>query len=556
LNVSSFIVKRILTRSSTGHTKQFSKPIVNLAITGVALGVGVMLLSSSIAVGFQSEIKKKVVGFGAHYMITEQFDNNSFESVRMTSNPFWLEDVKNDPTFNHVQKVAFKPAILQSREVTDTTASGADIREISGVLFKGVGHDFDQQFIRSFLKEGKFPSMETTPYSICDSIVISGYTAKQLKLSVHDKVACFFISSNGPQQRNLSISGIYETGLEDFDKQFAYVDINLLREINHWGIEAYLEIKEECVAGLPVIEAKAFGGNGSYIYQWNGEDYTGASVIPFCPIKDTVVRVIISDSGPHAYGEEVTPLTVPDTAWLKINVEGSTNCSCAAGTNENKMMVSFLTDSTTEYRYGNTTITTESKTSGGSHHYYCGGFEVNIKNISDIKSGKKTLQLYTEATLNIESISERYEEIFKWLDMLDMNVYIILGLMIFVAVINMLAVLLVMIIEQSQLIGMLKAMGGTNWLIRKIFIGQGAFIIIKGLLIGNALAICIIWIQHQYGIITLPESNYYITKVPMYLPWLNFLLINVLTFVACTLSLLIPSAYVARITPVKAIKFE
>jgi lipoprotein-releasing system permease protein len=555
LNVTRFIISKILTGGNSGQQKRFSKPIVNLAVTGISLGVIVMLLSSSIAVGFQSEIKKKVVGFGAHFQITEEFDNTSYESTRMLSFPTWIEDVQNDPTFTHIQKIAYKPGIIQSKSVTDTTFSGSDIREISGVLFKGVGNDFDPQFIRSFLIKGNFPEFDTKNGEGNEQIVVSSYTANQLRLDIDDKIACFFLSEKGPQQRNLSVAGIYETGLEDFDKQFAYVDINLIRTINQWGIEAYLTINETCKFGFPVVEASAFGGNGNYVYQWNESGFTGASTLPFCPIKDTLIRVVISDIGPYAYGEENTPVTIPDTAWLSIKISGDANCLCGSS-EDNKMVVNFINDSVTTYSYANTIITTLLSTSGGSHNKYCGGFEVSVHHLDHLKEDKKTLQFYTENTLHIEAINERYEEIFKWLEMLDMNVYIILGLMIMVAVINMLAVLLVIIIEQTPLIGMLKAMGATNWQIRKIFISQGAYIIFKGLAIGNILALLIIIIQNQFEVITLPESNYYITVVPMYMPILNFTLINVITFVTCTLSLMLPSAYIARISPVKAIKFE
>jgi len=555
LNVTSFIVKKILTRENSSRQKRFSKPIVNLAIIGIALGVIVMMLSSSIAVGFQSEIKKKVVGFGAHFQVVEEFDNASYESTRMLAHPFWLDDVRNDPDFIHVQKIAYKPGILQSKAITDTTSSGGDIREISGVLFKGVGSDFDQQFIRSFLVKGQFPKMEQSVNLINDSIVLSAYTANQLKLDVNDKMACFFLSDNGPQQRNLTVAGIYETGLEDFDKQFAYVDINLLRSINRWGIEAFLSLNETCKFGFPVIEAQAFGGNGNYVYNWDEKAFNGASVLPFCPLKDTVIQVVISDVGPYAFGEENTHLTVPDTAWLFITISGSSDCRCGQ-TEEDRLEVNYINDSVTVYQYAQTTIKTTLRTSGGSHHYYCGGFEINIAHLASLKENKKSLQFYTENTLHVESISERYEEIFKWLEMLDMNVYIILGLMVVVAIINMLAVLLVLIIEQTPLIGMLKAMGATNWQIRKIFISQGAYILLKGLVLGNLVALVIILVQNHFEIITLPESNYYITVVPMYFPLFNFLLINAITFVTCTLSLLLPSAYIARIRPVKAIKFE
>ena len=266
MKLELFIAKKILKKNNLGSSRDrhnYSKPIVNLAIIGITLGVSVMILSSSIAIGFQSEIKKKILGFGAHFQVSEQFENNSFESNRMLVKADWVNDLKSDPLIKHVQLFAHKPGIIQSKSITDSTQNGKEIRDLSGIIFKGIGLDYDKEFIENSILEGRFPIFETHKRKINDSILISKHTANQLKLKLYDKVSCFFVSNNGPQQRLLNVAGIYETGLEDFDKQFAFVDINLLRQINQWGISCVLQLNETCSFGYPTIEAKAFGGIGN-----------------------------------------------------------------------------------------------------------------------------------------------------------------------------------------------------------------------------------------------------------------------------------------------------
>jgi lipoprotein-releasing system permease protein len=557
LKLEFFIAKKIIRKTKDGFSNErihFSKPIVNLAIIGITLGITIMILSSSIAIGFQTEIKNKVLGFGSHFQISEVFENQSFESARMSNNPNWLVDLRGDPLIQYVQKVALKPGIIQSKEVTDSTQSGKEIRDLTGIIFKGVGQEYDQKFIADGLIKGQFPLFETSRNGFNDSILISNHTAKQLKLNLYDKVSCFFVSANGPQQRFLTVGGIYETGLEDFDKQFAFIDINLIQQVNQWGISVFLEINEVCTMGVPTIEAKAFGGNGNYLFKWDSFDFQGINKIPLCPIRDTTIMVIASDALATGYNEKPEISSVPDTAWLSIKVEGNGSCNCNSPTQN--ILIDYLNDSVSIVSFNELKITTTLKTSGGSHYAYCGGFEVGLKEFEDLSEGKKTIQYYTESTLNVQSITERYEEIFKWLDMLDMNVYIILSLMIIVAIINMIAALLVIILERTRMIGILKALGAKNWTIRKIFIIQGGFIVLRGMFFGNLIAFGIILLQNTFQIITLPQENYYVSIVPMYFPIISIITINALAFIICAMSLVLPTVLVTKISPIKAIKFE
>ena len=140
--------------------------------------------------------------------------------------------------------------------------------------------------------------------------------------------------------------------------------------------------------------------------------------------------------------------------------------------------------------------------------------------------------------------------------MLDVNVYIIISLMILVAIINMTAALLVIILEKTRFIGILKSLGSTNWSIRKIFIYNGGYLILYGLILGNILGVSIIILQNQYGIITLPKENYFIDVVPMHFPITQFILINLCSFFICVLALVLPSYLITKISPIKAIRIE
>ena len=128
--------------------------------------------------------------------------------------------------------------------------------------------------------------------------------------------------------------------------------------------------------------------------------------------------------------------------------------------------------------------------------------------------------------------------------------------MVIVAVINMTTALLILILERSNMIGVLKSMGAVNWSIQKIFLINGAILTIKGLLIGNGIALLIIILQNEFGFIQLEQSTYFVKEVPMYFtPW-GIVILNAFTLIVCTLVLMLPTLFVTRITPVKAIRFD
>ncbi len=159
-------------------------------------------------------------------------------------------------------------------------------------------------------------------------------------------------------------------------------------------------------------------------------------------------------------------------------------------------------------------------------------------------------------SLDTQTIVDKFYYIFEWLTLFDFNIIIILVVMIVVATINMVVALLVLILERTQMIGILKALGASNWNIREIFLYNAGYLILRGLFWGNLIGISLIVIQQHFGIITLNPENYYVTEAPVYINWLYLLLLNVGTILVCLIVLLIPSYLITKISPVKAIRFD
>jgi lipoprotein-releasing system permease protein len=184
-----------------------------------------------------------------------------------------------------------------------------------------------------------------------------------------------------------------------------------------------------------------------------------------------------------------------------------------------------------------------------------GGFEVLLDNFDDIEL--KGNEIYSEigSTLNKTTIVEKYDVIFEWIELFDNNVWFIIGIMILVASINMITALLVLILERVQMIGVLKALGSDNWGIRKVFLYNATYLILKGLLWGNIIGITLLLLQHYFGLITLDPASYHVTTVPIYINVFSIIMLNIGTLILCFLMLIIPSYIITKINPSKSIKF-
>lgn len=185
-----------------------------------------------------------------------------------------------------------------------------------------------------------------------------------------------------------------------------------------------------------------------------------------------------------------------------------------------------------------------------------GGFEVLITNFDEI--GLKSSQIYKEtaSTLNSQSIIEKYPGIFEWISLFDNNIYLIIVIMILVAGINMITALLVLILERTQMIGILKALGSTDVSIRKVFLYNAGYLVLKGLFWGNLIGLTILLAQKYGGFIILNPETYYVSEAPVYIDFWYILLLNICTLLLCLLMLIVPTLLIAKIDPVKSIKFE
>jgi len=185
-----------------------------------------------------------------------------------------------------------------------------------------------------------------------------------------------------------------------------------------------------------------------------------------------------------------------------------------------------------------------------------GGFEVFIEDFDelDLKGG----EVYdnTNSFLDTQTIKQKYASIFEWLSLFDFNIALIIGIMILVAGINMITALLVLILERTQMIGILKALGGSDWSIRKIFLYNASYLILLGLFWGNLIGLGLLFIQKYLKLFPLNPETYYVTEVPVYIGWEYILGVNIGTLLLCLLMLLIPSIIISKISPVKAMKFD
>ncbi|NJK96948.1 MAG: ABC transporter permease [Bacteroidales bacterium] len=413
MNTEYFIAKRL----STGkEAKRYvSRSIVRFASVSIALGLAVMIITVAVVTGFKNKITHKVFGFGSHIQIVNFDSNTSFETIPITRNNAVVEEIQKLPDVKHIQAFSTKPAIIKTSS------------EIQGIVLKGVDKDFDWTFFRENLISGKVIDISD---SVTNNILISKHIASLLKLKTGDDIAMYFIQ-DPPRMRRLTISGIYETGLEEFDKLFVIGDIKHIIKLN----------------------------------DWNNNEITGYEIAltNFRKI-DEVHHKIISSVG------------------LKLNPDGS--------------------------------------------------------------------------GLKVTDIKEKYTQIFDWLNLQNMNVWIILALMLLVAGFNMISGLIILILERTNMIGLLKSIGADNVFIGRIFLVQSAFLIGKGLIWGNLIGIAVCLLQFHFHLIPLDQGSYFLDSVPINLNIFHILLLNIGTAVLIMSILIIPSLIISRITPENTLRFN
>lgn len=410
MNLEYFIAKRLIATKS--YKSSISSPIIKIAITAIAIGIIMMIVSVATGIGLQNKIREKVATFNGHVIISN-YDNNQSEVSKepISINQDFYPKFKNVLGINHIQATASKAGIIHTEE------------SFEGILFKGVGKDYNFNNLKEYLVEGKMPNFKNV---LNEEVLISQYIANRLNLKVGDKFKTYFLKESGSRYnlRNFKIVGIYNSGFQEFDATYIIGDIRHIQKINKWR-----------------------------------EDQVGA-------------------------------------------------------------------------------------------------FEVYLDDFSQIK--QKGEEIYNEipSTYNSITIEEKYYSIFEWLKLFDFNIIIILIVMIIVATINMIVALLVLILERTQMIGILKALGANNWNIRKIFLYNASYLVIRGLLIGNIIAVGLLLAQKYFGFIKLNPENYYVNVAPVDINPLHIIVLNLGTILICFIVLLIPSYIITKISPVKAIRFD
>jgi len=224
---ASYIASRLFNLSN----QYVSSTIIRIAILSVAIGLAVMIVSVAIVVGFKNQIRDKVIGFIAPIKI-ELLDNNaSVEAKPFVFDSTLFNLITSIDGVNHVQGVIFKPALIKTDD------------QIQGIVIKGVGNDYDQSYFTNKIIEGKIPDFQDITAS--DGVLISKNIADKLQVGTGDYLRFWFVSSDQQHTRGrkLLISGIYETGLLEFDRIYAFADVRHLQKLNNWNTDQFSTVE-------------------------------------------------------------------------------------------------------------------------------------------------------------------------------------------------------------------------------------------------------------------------------------------------------------------------
>lgn len=499
--------------------------------------------------GFQSEVKQKINGFSSQIFITRGQEKNIQEAEAFQKNDQLIAEIKKNKAIIKIQGVAYKPILLQNEIVSESGAQN----QINGSVLKGVGKDFDFSFFKEHLISGKIPNVLASEFS--NEILISKRIQTDLQLNLNDTLRAFFVQ-NKPVLKFFKIVGIYETGLEEFDKKTVLGDIRIIQELNQWGTKARIRITDTLKNDQLIIYANAKENNKDLSYDW-GEGFERFSGFPLKPSKDTTIRLITKETFENG-------LTFLDTAFLQIKIKGSANYHFSLN-DDLTLQKEYLNNDENQYQIKTDKgyLSISLKDGEGSGIRYIGGYEINVKDWNELPKIVKSLTNLIELSpdfahekLTVSSIIDQQMDIFLWLNFLDVNVLIIIVLMILIGIINMSSSLLVMILVRSNFIGILKSIGATNWTIRKIFLYNAFYLILRGVLYGNLLVGLIYFLQAKFGLLKLNPEVYYLNKVPFHFDFTTWLILNIGTVIVCLTALLLPSYLITKISPAKAVKFN
>ncbi len=409
-----FVAKRLFAEG--GSSGRASRLATGIATTGVAIGLAVMLVSVAIVLGFQKEVQDKVLGFGAHIKVLNYKSLGQKEFSPIVVDDSLTARLAAIPNVASVSRFCIKPGMLK----TD-----ANFR---GIAIQGIGQDYDESFISSHIVKGEMPQFTDSVSS--GKLVVSQSTAREMQVDVGQTIYAYFFEQT-VRARKFTVAGIYRTNLTDFDKNFAYTDLNTIHRL----------------------------------LGWDSQQYAGAEIRlqDFERLDETLTGVV---------GE-----------------------------------VNHKQDAYGEY--------------------------------------------YSSMSIRME-----HPQIFGWLQLLDMDIAVILILMICISIFTAVSGLLIIILERTNFIGIMKALGAPGRQVRHIFLGLASLIILRGIVLGNVLAFALILLQKYTGLITLDPEVYYVEAVPVLVNWWWVAAIDVGTLVVSSLAMIVPSFVISHITPAKSIRFE
>lgn len=399
-------------RKSYTYKNTVSSPIIKISVFSIIIGIVMMIISVSSSVGLQKTIETKISSFFGHISISNFENNTSFSSISPISLSLDYKKLHNNSEIIHIQNVAYKSGLIVNKN------------SFEGVVFKGISSDFNWSSFSKYIRKGKILTINET---VSNQVIISEYLSKKLSLDLNDKFKATFFKPNSssiPNERIFEVSGIFSSGLIEFDETYFIGDIKHIQKMNKWNSNQF------------------------------------------------------------------------------------------------------------------------------------GNVEIFLKNYSQLENVSNQLYKKTSAEINVLSIVNRFPEIFNWMALFDINVLLIIIIMILVGGINMITALLVTVLEKTSIIGVLKTLGSSNKSMRTIFLINGAYLISLGLVIGNFIALGLIFIQNYTGFIKLDPDTYYVSELPFDFNLMTLLILNISVLLFCFLMLIIPSFIISKISPSESIKIK
>lgn len=410
MNLPVYIAKNLI----KGNKKAFSSFILRVSVLATTISVATMIVALSFINGFQEVVAEKIFHFWGHIRIQhfEPLKSSIAEASAIERTAVIEEKIRNTNGITSIAPFANKSAILKSPG------------SIEGVLVKGIDNSYPLAKINRFLIKGKWPTLSDTLRA--NEIAISAYTANQLNVDLGSSLIIYFIQDDGemPKTRKLTISGIYKTGIDVYDKVYAIADLSMIQRLNDW-----------------------------------------------------------------------------DT----------------------------------------TTIS---------------GYEIDLLDYNQMDA--LSIEIYEKLPTgwNAVTLKELSPEMFDWLQLQDTNKAILIVVMIIIAGINLITCLLILILERTNMIAMLKAVGAKENTIQQIFIYYGTWIALRGIAWGTALGLGICYLQEYTHFIKLNEEAYYVDSAPVAIDYLQVALIASGTLLLSLLILILPSIISRKINPSKALQFR